>query len=214
MMRLSFTILLALCTCSSAESELRKAFEKQNKQPKQTKEQVLQQHKKGSDEIATDQDELAADVQELIQEETNGKVIKLLSEAELLMVKTTDRLSHSDTSGETMAMPTEIIEKIAGAAKERSKDSKSGNQNNPLLQMMEQMMGKSSGQAQQGQKPSSKAGEGMEGESDSLNQASSGKSEGNVEPRTVPKNSGSAGTQLPKEFKQALKAYNKAQSSK
>ena len=47
-------------------------------------------------------------------------MIELLTEVETLMAKTTDKLEDGDTSGDTIAMQTEIIEKIYEAAKEKS----------------------------------------------------------------------------------------------
>lgn len=209
----STIIALAFSLSASAESDLSIAYRKQQKSPESTPEQSQQDHTSGATEVSVEQDELAADVQELIQEETNEKVIKFLSEAESLMAQATDNLSKADTSGGTIAISTEIIEKIAAAAKEKSKSSPSGEpQNNPLLEMMQQMLGNS---PSKGSKPSdtpgSKSGEGSTGDSDRLNSQHNSESSGKTESRRVPKNSGKSGTSLPKEFHKALDAFNKAQ---
>ena len=209
------TACIALSVASSNGSELKKAFQKQNSGSSETREQALKNHADSANEVSVEQDELSADVQELIQEETNGKVIKLLSEAELLMVQTTDELSNANTSGSTIAMPTEIIEKIAAAAKEKVKKPGEGNPSDPLLQMMQQMMGKSPGEGQpkKGEGEGSKAGEGKNADSDTLNQFQTGDSKGRTEARRLPKNSGKSGSTLPLEFHKALDAYNKAQDT-
>ena len=71
--------------------------------------------------LSKTQDELAADVQELIEDQTNDKVIKLLEEVEALMANVTDNLDSNDTGNETIFHENKIIEKIFEAAKEKSK---------------------------------------------------------------------------------------------
>lgn len=84
------------------------------------KAKAIAEHQKGADKLSDDQDNLSADVQELIDEQTNSKVIELLSDVEGLMAETIDMLEDRDTGGETIAIQTEIIEKIYEAAKEKS----------------------------------------------------------------------------------------------
>lgn len=79
-------------------------------------------HEVGSQKLAVEQDELSADVQELIDEQTSEKVIKLLEEVESFMGEVTDSLDESETGGETIAAETHIIEKIFEAAKERAQE--------------------------------------------------------------------------------------------
>ncbi len=83
--------------------------------------EALAKHREGSTKLADDQDLLSADVQDLVDSQTNPKVIQLLSEVETLMAEATDELEQQDTSGETIAIETEIIEKIFEAAKEKSR---------------------------------------------------------------------------------------------
>ena len=82
-----------------------------------------------------------------------------------------------------------------------------------MMDMMERMMGKQPGEGkapgQGGEKPGDQAGQGATGESDTANEASAGDSAGKVEPRTVPKASGTAGGGMPDEFRNALDAYNR-----
>ncbi|MFC4994001.1 hypothetical protein [Rubritalea tangerina] len=211
---------LSISTCY-AESEFQRMYKREHgKNAQETPEQIIENHAKGAEKIAREQDELSADVQELIQGETNGKVIQFLSEAEELMAEATDRLEEKDTSAATIAVETEVIEKIAAAAnqKQQSSSSKGQQQSSALMEMMKQMMGQGqeaqSGQeGQEGQQPGSSAGEGQEADSDSANQRTTEKSDGMTSTRKLPKKSGSAGTTLPKEFQKALDAYNRGLDS-
>ncbi len=80
-------------------------------------------HREGSQNLAGEQDELAADVQDLIEEQTDEKVIALLEEVEEVMAEVIDSLDAVKTGGPTIAAETEIIEKIFEAAKQRSQQN-------------------------------------------------------------------------------------------
>ncbi len=84
------------------------------------KAQALVQHQTGSEKVSIDQDKQAANAQELLAEQTNPKVIALLNEVEILMGQATDRLEDANTGGDTIAIQTEIIEKIYEAAKAKN----------------------------------------------------------------------------------------------
>ena len=89
-----------------------------------TKEQIsskLEDRKLQAVKLSKVQDELSADVQELIEEQTNEKVIGLLEEVEELMANVTDNLQEADTGLDTIHNENVIIEKIFEAAKEKSK---------------------------------------------------------------------------------------------
>ena len=88
-----------------------------------TKVEALKNHAEKSEELADKQDSLSADVQELIDEQTHPKVIELLTMVEMLMAETTERLEDQETGGETIAIETEIVEKIYEAAKQKAKGS-------------------------------------------------------------------------------------------
>jgi hypothetical protein len=199
-----------------------RAFNEQRGQKKQTPEQVIELHSEGAERVAREQDELSADVQELIQSETNDKVIKFLEEAEELMAGATDKLEAKDTSGPTIAIETEIIEKIADAAKQKQQSGQGQSQSNgALMQMLQEMMQASGakegndGQASdgEGEDAASKGGDGPEGDSNSANTNQNEESSGSTETRRLPKKSGSAGTTMPREFQKALDAYNKGLDS-
>ena len=80
-------------------------------------------HREGSQNLAGEQDELSADVQDLIEEQTNEKVIALLEGVEEIMAEVIDSLDEPNTSGTTIAAETEIIEKIFEAAKQRAQQN-------------------------------------------------------------------------------------------
>jgi len=183
----------------------------------ETAEEQLAKHRDGSSQLADEQDELSADVQQLIIEQTVPKVIELLSEVEDIMDETTDRLADTDTGGETMAAQTEIIEKIHAAAKKRQGQG-GGKSGGAMMDMMERMMGKTPGGDGKGKgkgdKPGDQAGEGSTGLSDTGNEATGGNADGKEEIRRVPKAAGTAGQEIPSEFKKAFDAYNRGVEQK
>jgi hypothetical protein len=171
---------------------------------------VMERHAEGSERLADEQDELSADVQQLVIEQTIPQVIELLDEVEGIMDETTDYLADTDTGGGTIAAQTEIIEKIHAAAKAKQQQGSSGEEGSAMMDMMERMMGKKEGEGEgEGEKPGDKAGQGMTGDSDAANSGAEGESSGNIEERTVPKAAGNAGKSLPSEFQKALDAYNR-----
>lgn len=184
----------------------------------ETREEVLAKHKEGSEKVADDQDELAADVQQLIAEQTQPKVIELLEEAEKIMDEATDNLSEADTGGDTIAAQTEIIEKITEAAKQ--KKNCNGKSGGAMMDMLERMTGKKPGGEQEGKgkgkgdKPGDSGGEGQTGESDTANEATAGNTGGVSEVRRVPKAAGSASAEMPEEFRKAFDAYNRGAEKK
>ena len=79
----------------------------------------LAKHQQGAVKLAGVQDELSADVQDLIEEQTDEEVIQLLEQVEEIMAEVTDELDQHDTGGATIAAETDIIEKIFEAAKQK-----------------------------------------------------------------------------------------------
>ncbi len=181
--------------------------------------EIQAKHAQGAEIVAADQDELSADVQQLIVEQTVPKVIELLTEVEDIMAETTDRLAAADTGGETMAGQTEIIEKIHAAAKEKQKQGGGSQSGGAMMDMMERMMGKKPQDGQpdkkgQGDQPGDNSGGGMNGQSDSGNDAAAGQTTGRAETRRIPKAAGNAGQEIPAEFRRALDAYNRGVEQK
>lgn len=177
------------------------------------KAKALANHQEGAEAAAIDQDKQSANVQELIAEQTNPKVIELLGEVELLMAQTIDRLEEADTGGDTIAMQTEIIEKIYEAAKAKASAPPEPGDGPPqpgmgaMLEMMRQMMGQGEAQVPA---ESEQGGEGMKADSNSANDNEVGEARGEKSPeRRVPKGAGRSGEQLPEEFQRALDGYNK-----
>lgn len=174
----------------------------------------LASHQQGAEKLGDQQDELAADVQQLTIEQTHPKVIELFREVEFAMDDAAERLFDHQTDGVTIAAETDVIEKIYEAAKERQKQS-SGSQGQPgspgsaMLEMLGRMLGKEPGD-QPGDQPGDKGGQGMEGDSDTANGGTGGAGDEEMTAeRTVPKGSGTAGRSLPREFQEALDAYNR-----
>ena len=181
-------------------------------------EEAKAKHQEGSAKVANEQDELSADVEQLATEQTIPKVIQLLNEVEDIMDEATENLAKSDTGGGTLAAQTEIIEKIHAAAKEKQSNGscKSGS---AMMDMMERMMGKKpDGEKNQlskgGKSDDKKGGGGVTGESDSGNEAAAGAAGGNTEQRRVPKAAGTAGAEIPGEFRKAFDAYNRGAEKK
>lgn len=183
----------------------------------ETPEDLRAKHKDGSTKLADEQDELSADVQQLIIEQTVPQVIDLLDQVEDIMDEATDKLAEADTGGDTMAAQTEIIEKIHAAAKKRQSEGGGGKSGGAMMDMMERMMGKKpegQGTGKNGQPKNDGGGGGINGESDTGNEAAGGDTGGKTEERRVPKASGTAGQEIPSEFKKALDAYNRGVEQK
>lgn len=182
--------------------------------------EMLERHAEGSEKLADEQDELSADVQQLVIEQTVQQVIDLLTEVEGIMDETTDYLAGTETGGDTIAAQTEIIEKIHQAAKAKQQQGGGGEAGGAMMDMMERMMGKKEGEGEgkgkegKGEKPGDQAGQGQTGGSDSANDADGGNAGEKSEERTVPKAAGNAGKSLPREFQKALDAYNRGLEGK
>jgi hypothetical protein len=195
------------------------AFALAAEDPAKDKELALKiaEHLEGSTKLALRQDELAADIQQLIIEQTNPKVIELLEGVEDAMDEASELLLETNTGGVTIAAETDVIEKIFEAAKERQKQQGQGQPDQgagAMLEMMQEMMGKGKPADKPGQQPGqgegNQGGEGKTGDSDTANSEAGGTPGGKLEERRVPKASGTAGQNLPAEFQQALDAYNRA----
>ncbi len=86
----------------------------------------LKTHDLGAKKLGAEQDDLSADVQDLYEEQTDVEVKKLLRQVEEIMADATDRLEISKTDGATIAIQTEIIEKIFEAAKKKEQQGGGG----------------------------------------------------------------------------------------
>ena len=211
-----------LSASESFREDLKKNQDKTQK-PATKAEDVLKDHSKESIKTANEQDELSADVQDLIQEQTDPMVVKLLDEAENLMGEATERLENKKTGGATIAIETEIIEKIYAAAKQKQKSKQKGEEKgegegkDPMLEMMEGMMGEGEGKGEgegegegKGEGEGESGGEGSEGDSDKANDKTSGNADNTKEERRVPKSTSAHSKSLPREEQRALDAYNKS----
>lgn len=196
-------MLLALCASLAAQEK-----------PKKDTAQILSEHLDGSKKTSSQQDELAADVQQLRIEQTNGKVIELLEEVETIMDEATENLDDANTGGDTIAAQTEVIEKIFEAAKQKQQQGQGQGQGaQGMMEMMKRMMGQGAegDEKKPGNQPGNKPGDGNQGASDTANTANNGSGKGEkAEERRVPKASGANAVEFPEEFRQALDAYNRA----
>ncbi len=86
----------------------------------------LAKHAQGAQKLSIEQDELSADVQDLIDEQTDPEIINLLSQLENVMADATDLLEQKKTDADTIATQTEVIEKIFEAAKKKQKKQGGG----------------------------------------------------------------------------------------
>jgi len=169
------------------------------------------------EELLENQDELTADVQELVELQTEGKVIDKLEEMESSMVQATLMLLEQKTGAQTIAIQTDIIEKAYEAAQEKSKASQGENgkpsdTNKAMMDMMEKMLGKPKesdkgkpGKASGAQKGSGKPQEGEAGAAQD-HELKAGPSA--APRRQVPSVSAYPGHLLPDEFSSLLDAYN------
>ena len=173
----------------------------------------IAEHREGASVVADSQDELAADVQQLVIEQTEPEVIRLLKDVESLMDEATNRLADGDTGSETIAAQTEIIEKIYAATKERQADGSQSEAAGAMMEMMERMMGRNpEGQSDQkgnDGKTGDSAGEGNGGRTDAEGETDAGVAGGKVEERRVPKAAGNGNQEIPTEFRKLLDAYNR-----
>lgn len=169
-------------------------------------------HQKNAEKLASEQDELTANVKQMILEQTAPPVIKLLEQVKDAMNDSSDGLSSHDTGGATIAAETDVIEKTLDAAKERQKQQ-GGESGSAMLEMMERMAGKSKDGKkpgdQKGGKPGDQPGKGQTGDSSSANESVGGQIGGKDDTRRVPKAAGASGQPLPSEFRQAMDAYNR-----
>ncbi len=180
--------------------------------------EAVAHHQESSRRLSDQQDELAADVQQLTIEQTSEEVIALFREVEDAMDEASERLWEHETDGPTLAAQTEVIEKIYQAAKKRQEQSGDGGESpedGAMMQMLQRMLGMQPGGAPKGpgKKPGEGGGTGMTGDSDLANGSTDGSMEGATGQRRVPKGAGVAGKTLPPEFNDALKAYNRGLKS-
>ena len=120
-MKFIHLISLTLLSLTSAYAEGLQAYsEKLETKPEDAPVNEVQRQQESA-KLSKNQDELSADVQELIEAQTNEKVIALFENVEELMASVTDNLQDSNTGSDTIFSENEIIEKIFEAAKVKSK---------------------------------------------------------------------------------------------
>jgi len=178
------------------------------------RQEKIAKHQAGAEQASEQQDELAADVQQLRIEQTIPQVIELLDDVETMMDEASEKLAEADTGGSTIAAQTEVIEKIFQAAKQKQQQSQSQGQGaQGMMEMLKRMMGEGSegDDKKPGKKPGNQGGDGQQGNSDTANSANQGSANQPFqEERRVPKASGNGTQDFPLEFRSALDAYNRS----
>jgi len=186
---------------------------------KEEMKELLKKTTEDSQVLSKVQDELSADVQELIEIQTNDKVIILLEDVETLMAHVTDNLEDSRTGIETIGTETEIIQKIFEAAIEKSKSQSNSSQQSmgPILKQLQKMMGSElqepNNSGSQNENAGESPGEGANGENttEEVNRVNGGGGESGE--RTLKKKSGLKASDLPSEYQKLIDAYNSSQSN-
>lgn len=168
-----------------------------------------------SDELITNQDTLSAEIQELIELQTQEGVVQKLEETEGSMIEATLRLLEGDTSDATIAIQTEIIEKAYEAAKEKQKSQSSSSDTvQALMDSIEKMLGKESQQPSKSsdkkEKDKSSGGSGQEGDGNGADRKPNDITyeSPSTSTRTVPSASPTTGQLLPPEFQELIDDYN------
>lgn len=214
----TLTTLLLATSLHGAEPEAQPEIEAKPVPP--TPEEIVARLLTNSEELAEVQDELSADVMELVESQTVPQVVAMLEEVEKIMAEVTDDLIEGETGGGTLAAQTEIIEQILAAAKQKQQSSgesspESKESMGAMLDMMERMMGRKPGEekgppGEGGDKPSQEGdGGGSTGDSDSANEKNAGAMGENATERVIPKGNAPSGQELPNEFRKLLDAYNR-----
>jgi len=163
-----------------------------------------------AEELTGNQDNLSANVQELVELQTVPEVIQKLEEVETSMIKATLNLLDEDTGATTIAIQTDIIEKAYEAAEARNKAKSEGESDTDkaMMDQLREMLGKGE-EPQEARKGEAEGGQG-EGQKGGQGEAASEAEPSIFEPRkrTVPTASGYVGELLPEEFSEFLDSYN------
>lgn len=122
---MKITRISLICTALTVPALLAEPLKEKAPQPmtKEAMKEALAKHAAGAKKLAAEQDDLSADAQDLADEQTDPEVIDLLRQLEDIMGDATDRLEQKHTDGSTIAIETEIIEKIFEAAKKKQQKS-------------------------------------------------------------------------------------------
>lgn len=162
--------------------------------------------------LADEQDELQADVMDIVSEQTDRETITLLEQCRHAMNDAVDELEGGRTGNVAIAAQTEVIELIYQAASRMNSGSQSGSGSTTLMNMIRQMLGMEADSTHKETSPYSSPGSGTGGAGSSTpDNLPDEKSDQTPihKTRTVPKSTGSGATDMPEEFRRALDAYNK-----
>lgn len=227
-MKLKHLTYLSLISVATAQAEGLKSYSKERDLIDKVAPFSDEDRKKAAIKLSKNQDELSADVQELIEDQTNEEIIAMFENIEGLMASVTNNLEESNTGKDTIFTENQIIEKIFEAAEEKSKWQSGGgwqsSQKNmgAMLEQLKEAMGEGSGKGKgesetpgegEGEGGSNTPGQGGSGTTDKDSQRFSG-SDNSKEARTLEKKAGIKSESLPDEYQGIIDAYNKAQQNK
>lgn len=187
-------------------------------------------------QLAMEQDELQADLSDIISDQTNAEVIELLKLCRTAMNDSIDLLEQHDSGSKTLAAQSDVIERIYQAMKEKYESSEDPEAAAGVMSMLQRMLSIPEG-GEGGQSPNKPSqdvndggqGDGSPGNSENKHAGSQpgdsqsggvaatqsagkqGQSDPNIktEERTVPKSSGVGPAEMPEEFRNMLELYNK-----
>lgn len=174
-------------------------------------------------QLTREQDELQADLTDIISDQTDEQVIELLKKCRISMNDSIDLLELNRTGSATLAAQSDVIERIYQAAKKKygeGDNCKKGSAG--VMSMLRRMLGMESpsgqkdggnGEEKSGNRnPGQKPGEGgQSGEGAFASRPGEpGLSDPNMrgETRTVPKSTGVGSADMPEEFRETLESYN------
>ena len=163
------------------------------------------------EKLTSNQDELSADIQELVELQTQSEVIDKLEEVEVSMIQATLKLLDGITDQETLAIQTDIIEKAYEAAEKKSESQGEGQSetSQAMMDMLKKMLGKQDSSSSQNSKAGSQgAGERGDGELGKAPNTSEQQGSLSGGGRVVPTSSAYSGQLLPDEFSELLEPYN------
>lgn len=185
-------------------------------------------------QLSREQDELQADLSDIISDQTEEKVIELLKKCRISMNDSIDLLEINRTDSETLAAQSDVIERIYQAAKQKYEGGEGGKKGSEgVMSMLRRMLGMESPAEQsrtgglelheqdengnEGEAAAERSGSGQKpGDGGQSGQGGASSREGEPDPadlrgretRTVPRSSGVGPADMPEEFRETLESYN------
>ena len=163
--------------------------------------------------LAQEQDELQADVMDIISEQTESQLIALLGQCRHAMNDAIDGLEQGNAGPTTTSAQMEVIELIYQSARFiQGQGNNMSASSAALMNMFHQLLGSNKPQSQAMTSSQAGMGQGKPGQPGSGSSSSDEQLPGPTHPRlprTVPGSSGVTPETMPEEFRQILDAYNR-----